>query len=260
VDELIGIALCESDEDPHWDAIWALRRHGTQEVFERAVELCRSGCAFERRLGADILGQLGVPDRTFPKESLQALLNLLEGETDPNVLNSVLVALGHIKDRAAIAPSLGFLSHADAAVRYGLVFALTGYDDPRAIAALIELTKDSDTEIRDWATFGLGSIIEEVDTPELRDALFERLSDSGWMTRCEAIVGLAHRKDARAVPAIAAELSSGDVGSLAVEAASLIGDQTLHPALIALRKWWDVDVDLLEEAIRACSPESARIA
>jgi hypothetical protein len=78
------------------------------------------------------------------------------------------------------------------------------------------------------------------------------------MTRCEAIVGLARRKDARAVPAIAAELASGEVGTLAVEAASLIGDLTLHPALVALRDWWDVDVELLDEAIQACSPTSVR--
>jgi hypothetical protein len=54
--------------------------------------------------------------------------------------------------------------------------------------------------------------------------------------------------------ALSRELESDAVGSLAVEAAALIGDPQLLPALIALQDWWDVDEESLGEAIRACSP------
>jgi hypothetical protein len=54
--------------------------------------------------------------------------------------------------------------------------------------------------------------------------------------------------------ALREELASGSVGTLAVEAAALIGDPQLHPLLVALRGWWEVDEGLLGEAVRACSP------
>ena len=36
--------------------------------------------------------------------------------------------------------------------------------------------------------------------------------------------------------------------------AALIGDPILLKELVALREWWDVDHELLDDAIRACSP------
>jgi hypothetical protein len=63
VDELISVALSGPDEDHAWDAIWVLRWRVTLGVFERSSGLCWSFCPVERKLGADILGQLGIPDQ-----------------------------------------------------------------------------------------------------------------------------------------------------------------------------------------------------
>ena len=78
VDELISVALGEPAEDPAWDAIFALRWRATREVFGRASGLCRIFCPVERKLGAAILGQLGIPDRSHPKSCLSILLGMLE--------------------------------------------------------------------------------------------------------------------------------------------------------------------------------------
>ena len=57
VSELISVAL----SDPHtyenggWDAVVALHWRGSEEVLERAAQLCQSFCAVERRVGADML-------------------------------------------------------------------------------------------------------------------------------------------------------------------------------------------------------------
>jgi hypothetical protein len=65
---LIATALSKPDEElTYWNAVAALQWRGTLEVFNRADGLCQSPCSVERRLGADILGQLGCPDRSFPK-------------------------------------------------------------------------------------------------------------------------------------------------------------------------------------------------
>ena len=251
--ELISAILSGPDEDLAWDALGALHWRGTHEVLDWAVRLCQSFCAVERRVGADILGQLGVPDRTFPEPCLRTLLSMLEVEEDHAVLGSILIALSHLGRSEAVGPASQLRHHVDPDVRYGVAFALMGHEDRQALETLAELTRDPEAHVRDWATFALGSQAE-MDTPELREALVSRLADEDDDTRCEALIGLARRGDRRVLTALRRELGSGFVGSLAVEAAALIGDPELHPALSALRNWWDIDEGSLEEAIRACSP------
>jgi HEAT repeat protein len=254
VDELIAFLLGGPEEDPYWDAVGALHWRGTREVLDRAVGLCRSPCAVERRAGADILGQLEVPERSFPEEGRGVLRAMLEREEDSGVLRAILIALSHHRSPEIVAPASRFRRHADPNVRLAVVFALTGLEDAGSIGTLIELTSDSVAYVRDWATFALGSQIEQVDTTEIREALVERLADPDDDTRAEAIIGLARRGDRRMLPALRDELASGSVGRLAIEAAALVGDPQLYPLLAALQSWWDVDVELLGEAIQACSP------
>lgn len=253
VNELITAALCEPGEDLAWDAVCALHWRGTREVFDRAVRLCQSPCAVERRLGADILGQLGVPQPNFSGESLRTLLGMLETEREHGVLTAVLVALSHLGREEAIRPACRVRRHEDPDVRHGVVLALTGHEAYAALEALAELTRDPVPLVRDWATFALGSQVE-ADTPELRGAFIERLSDEDIDTRAEAIIGLARRGDRRVLPALRDELASSSVGALAVEAAALIGDPELHALLVALEARRDIEQHALGEAIRACSP------
>jgi HEAT repeat protein len=254
VDELFAAALGESDEELVWNAIGTLHRRGTQEILDRAIELCSSSCALERRTGADILAQLASSGSAFPEICLRTLLAMLERESRGDVLNSILLALAHQNRAESVLHSFRFRQHADADVRYGVVHVLTGQIEPLAVAGLIELTRDPVADIRDWATFGLGTQID-LDTPEIRECLMERLTDPDDDARCEALVGLAQRRDRRVLPALSRELKSEFVQAIAVEAASLIADPQLYPDLVALQKRWGADKQLLEDAIAACSPE-----
>ena len=245
--------LGESDDDLVWNAIGALQRRGTHEILDRAIQLCTSFCALERRTGADILAQLGSPGRAFPEICFRTLLEMLERESRGDVLNSILVALAHQHRAESVSHAFRFRQHADADVRYGVVHVLTGQTEPLAVAGLIELTRDPVADIRDWATFGLGTQLD-LDTPEIRECLMDRLTDTDDNTRCEALVGLAQRRDRRVLPALSRELKSEFVQVIAVEAASLIADPQLYPDLVALQKRWDADKQLLEDAIAACSP------
>lgn len=250
VDELINAALCESDEHRRWNIVSALHWRGNREALQRAAALCESHCSFERAIGAEILGQLGVPERSFPPECGEILCRMLKTETDTNVLQTVLIALWHLSCPAAIPIAARFAIHPDVSVRYGAVFALTGHEQQLAIAWLIRLSADPDDDVRDWATFALGSQID-LDTPRLRDALAARLDDPDDDTRAEAMVGLARRKDRRVIPALQKELAKDCIGSLVFEAAELIEAPELLPKLIALRSWLTMDDDL-EGAIAAC--------
>jgi hypothetical protein len=77
-EELLHVALTETDEEVMREAIMKLQLRGGHDVFEYARRLCSSPEAHERCVGADILGQLGTPKHTFPEETLAVLLGMLE--------------------------------------------------------------------------------------------------------------------------------------------------------------------------------------
>lgn len=250
-EKLIQLALKAENEDELWEIMPVLQFRGNLEVLEAAQKLVASKIVKERKLGVDILGQLGIPKRTFPDESLSILFKLLDVEKDSEVLCAIGIALGHIGDKRIIEPLIKLKNHPIAEVRYGVAFGICGQEDSLAINTLIELSLDEDENVRNWATFGLGSQID-TDTNEIREALFQRLEDESYEIRGEALVGLARRRDQRVVEPLIKELSSDSVSSLAVEAAKEIGDVRLASVLRQLNEWWNVDKKLLVEAINSC--------
>ena len=254
--DVISAALA-ADEDARWDLVVLLHFRATLDVLQAARELCVSECAEERILGADILGQLGVPDNAFPDESLAALLSMLDTEQDPDVLGNVCVALGHLHDARAVEKVVPLKDHTDANVRFHLAFALQGQTDELAVQTLIGLSEDEDSDVRDWATFSLGTQLDE-DSPAIREALHKRLTDSDDTARGEAMLGLARRKDERVVPFLLKELSPEQMGrleerpDLPLEAAEKLADARLLPALLQLRGSGWKDDPLLGKAIESC--------
>ena len=255
-DELINLALAV-DEPWEYEYIPVLQRRGTEDVLLAAQKLCLSSEIAARKLGVDILGQLGSPEKTFPDRCLDVLLDLLATESNEEVLCAIGVACGHLQDSRAIYLLTKFKNHPNADVRYGVVFGLLTQENPLAIKTLIELSADEDTDVRNWATFGIGIQID-VDTPEIRSALWQRLvqdnTEENYETYGEALVGLAKRKDMRIISFLLKELENDAVGEKAVEAAEELGDARLYPALIKLRDWWDVSPYLLADAIANCNP------
>jgi HEAT repeat protein len=84
---------------------------------------------------------------------------------------------------------------------------------------LLALTDDVDEDVRDWATSGVG-VLGDGDSPDIRDALVKRLSDSDEDVREEAMVGLAKRKDQRVLAVLLSALDQPPTTERAVEAAS----------------------------------------
>ena len=138
-------------------------------------------------------------------------------------------------------------------VRFSVACGLLGYAEPTAVDALLELSVDADDEVRDWATFGIGSQID-LDTPEIRAALFARLEDANPDVQSEALVGLARRKDPRALPIIADHLQSSDLQLLDLDAAARFADPSLLPLLeqIELDPTDEEAAKCLADAIQAC--------
>lgn len=234
IDELFAQTLQgDYDNDEAWEAIRTLRASGLREVFEKAVTWCRSSANLERARGAAILGQFGhtAENQTtlFADESFKLLSGMLESETDPMTLAAILAAFGHIENPAIIPQILPFSYHPDADVRLDLAFALGCFaDDERGVSTLIKLMADKDSEVRDWATFGLG-VLGDFDSPKIREALYKNLSDEDEDVREEAMVGLAKRKDSRSLPEILSALEDKDRSPRALEAANLFLERTNDP-------------------------------
>ena len=217
VDELFAVVVREQDDDSRWSAIQQLHALGTREVFERAVQLCRSAASPERVAGADIRGQLNA----FSDEAMKILLGMIQ-DADTAVVEAVVHALGQRQDARTIDALTRVAVHEASNVRWAVATALEDLiADERAERVLLALMKDADTSVRDRATFAVGSLSDH-DTPRIRAALAERLRDDDKCVAHEAALGLARRRDARAIAyiAVAVESSDGEIEEAADEITS----------------------------------------
>jgi HEAT repeat protein len=129
------------------------------------------------------------------------------------------------------------------------------------LALLIDLTRDVDKSNRDWAVFILAQT--EFDTPEIRVAFKHALGDEDEDVRAEALVGIAKRDPAFALPHVLSQLEklleAGWFDEFVLEAAGYVADPTLLPALRAIRdQFQNIDNEVmagmyLKEALESCA-------
>lgn len=120
------------------------------------------------------------------------------------------------------------------------------------LARLIRLTRDADISNRDWATMLLAQ--EDIDTPQVRDALMIAARDEHDAVRGEAILGLAHRDRMLALPFAREALSRNRASLPLFEAVNLIA----HADLVDDMRFWiepsgdDCVDELAQRALLAC--------
>ena len=93
---------------------------------------------------------------------------------------------------------------------------------------LLAMVDDSDRSNRDWAAFLIAGL--PFDSPEIRQAIVRAADDDDADTRDEALVGLARRDRVVAIERLLPLLTE-DIGIVLLEAATILGDQSLVPAL-----------------------------
>jgi HEAT repeat protein len=173
------------------------------------------------------------------------LADAVERCDDPHAMSLLLTLADHVDGRIRRA----------VAVAIPAVLRRTAVPEA-AVTTLIRLSRDPDEDVRDWACFALGVGLSGVDTQALRDALAERIADPHVDTRCEALRGLARRRDARALPVVRQRLAGPDVWLDAIRAAGALGDVSLHTPLRArLDGWGDQDAREVCAALRLTDPD-----
>jgi HEAT repeat protein len=258
LDVLVDAALRAIDQDCRWDLVGSIVKECPDEVLELSLVMLRGTAERERTLAADVLGRLVGVEPGSCDAIRAALLDALSGEEADGTTASIVAALGHMGDPSVTERVAPFSRHHCAEVRLAVAFAVaTVASDsdspaPEARAVLIRLSEDEESEVRDWATFGLGTL-SAADGPDVRAALLARTEDANRNTRAEALFGLAVRHDPRAVPQLIRALQASQVGSLVVEAAAAAADPRLLPALLALQYSGEGDPGKVRKAIDRCS-------
>lgn len=217
----------EYDDDAPWEAVHTLRKLGAPEVFDQAVEWCRSSDVTQRARGVDILAQIGSGSdaetvQSYQKSALPIILELLGKEQAARPIASAIYALGHLYLPAAIPMIVSYVRHFNPDVRHAVAFALGSFADERiSVETLLVLMKDDDDSVRDWATFSLGAQ-GNADNREVRDALAAALDDHDEDVWFEAAIGLGRRRDRRAAVPLEAILNDDQGNRAAKEAANLL--------------------------------------
>ncbi len=219
-DKILNRLINNKTGSTYWENISVLRGRPSKELFTKCVKLIKSPNPNKKCIGIDILAQMGLPPRPFLKQTLELYFNLLKQEENANVIMSILYSIGHNNEnltKSQIEILCSFANTDDKKIKEGLISSLLGIEEPIAIQTLIKFSKDRLSNLRNWATFGIGSQIEK-DCPDIRKALWDRINDKHQETKLEAILGLAKRNDDAIINIIKKELLEGEYGILLFEA------------------------------------------
>ncbi len=104
------------------------------------------------------------------------------------------------------------------------------------VASLVAWSRSANAHVRNWATAVLA--VRDSDSEAVRSALLDRLADSDRATRDQALLGLALRRDGRAIVPLIRALGEDGADSVLVAAAGCFAcgqDAVLDRALARCR-------------------------
>lgn len=109
IERLVARALAHRDVDEDAETWWVvadtLGKRADEDTYEALARLCVSEDAREREFGVDAIAQFGVTpdgDKPYAERTLPLLQKMATTEGNPQVLRSVLSALGHQGDPAGL--------------------------------------------------------------------------------------------------------------------------------------------------------------
>ncbi|WP_081466385.1 HEAT repeat domain-containing protein [Collimonas fungivorans] len=238
---LVGIALQGWDSDKSWQAIAELQMRGSPEALaiSRRFTKCRNWR--KRALGLYVASQLRRSQKGGTIESVEYALRetqamLLVGLRDDcvEVVRAAISGFAHRPHQSALPNLIRFASHPDQQIRLQVAITLGSYIEIESIDALLMLATDISDDVRNWATFGIGSM-HRADNSKIRDLLWRNLQDSDEDVRGEAVVGLAIRKDERVI-SVLLELLDTHCRVFELDAAERTASPLLLDRLNALKK------------------------
>ncbi len=181
---LIAQASAAGDRED-LSALVKLHEMATEAVFTRALALVDSPDWPNRRLGLRVLKEIGQGrrPRPFHQRTIDALLPRVASCESLVELRALVSTLGWQNDARVLPTLLALADHPDRGVRFHVASNLPGCAcrdstiDERAVPPLLQLMTDPDTDVRYYATAAFEVDYPAVESPAIRSALEERLSD-----------------------------------------------------------------------------------
>jgi hypothetical protein len=247
------------------DNIEVLRKDRPHAI-EQSMVLLSSVDVAERYYAGSLIGQLVNPiqqgESAEAHKLLRNLCDHISGESDVRVLTEHAIALRYDNFPFVCDYLIALTNHEDEDVKFEATRSLSGctaFNTKRTkvIKQLIKLSADKDQDVRDWATFGLGTLlfIYDRNSESVDAALIARMKDPFYNARDEAIHGLALRKNQQALPALTNRLNMITVTNLNIESAGTYGLVQFYGRLIEIRSLWSGKDENLEWAIQRCNPD-----
>lgn len=249
-----ALAIDDIDSDEYARIVAILQSRGDRATLDRMLQLSR-GDLRARRLALNVLGRFGEPSWPFREEVVVRLLNM-RNENAGDEMSDLVAALSHHCEFAPVREQLlPLVDHPDFLVRWYLTFGFGNDKNAESAAALIQLSRDDDEAIRDWATFALGNL-DDCYSSDIRAALVARLDDDDAATRLEAIHGLVEHGEFVVLDAISRACQADENDKNLWDKAE--ADSPEYRVLPALYKMIDnqklsaPDADKLRAAVAAC--------
>ena len=190
--------------------------------------------------------KIAMPAKTRTPADPKVVAALTEAlkDSDVEVRQQALFALGRFGDPSSLDAIVGAMADSDAEMRQQAAFALRQYDSPRARQALVAALKDKDAEVRQQAAFALGA----QGAKEAVDPLIAALTDAEPEVRQQAAFALAQIGEPRAADALLVAAKDRD-------------PEVRAQAFFALARLHDPRAkDLAIAALKDESPEVRRLA
>jgi HEAT repeat protein len=190
-------------------ALVKLHELATEAVFTRALALVDSPDWPNRRLGLRVLKEIGQGrrPRPFNQRTIDALLPRIGACESLVELRALACTLGWQNDARVLPTLLALADHPDHGVRYqvasnlpGCALRSDGTIDERALPPLLQLMTDPDDDVRYYATAAFEIDYPAVESPAIRSALQDRLSDEDESIRRSAHRALEVRRRTTAIP------------------------------------------------------------
>lgn len=159
--EIHRVVRSEEDYQAIWSKIDAALSSPT-DAFNEAVSHLQSPDPSQRAIAVDALGQIGCQVHQYRSPALRHLLRAATGEKDADVQWSIVFALSHLADPAALPTLVEMRTNKDPDVRYQVAQALARVASKtkkaQASRTLIEFLDDSDPGVRKKAQEALHQI------------------------------------------------------------------------------------------------------
>ncbi len=270
-DELLMIACrFRSNTVMHWSCIRILCFRGGDECFQKAAKLCYDTTPQIRRVGAEVLGEFGLPKYTHHKQCLLTLFHMLFNETNATTLGYVANYIAHphwqfseevkcIEEMPNLLEKCRELSsHRSSIYRAAIACALQVFSNSKVIAEatdlLINMMTDHSGDVRASASDSLSCMIENSfpdfneNDEKICQTFIHNLDDINSQVRGDALLSLVNAGYHPIRDRLIHELLGGDCHRYTFLAARAIDDPSLYPVLKQIEN--DYDDMHLEFAIK----------